>query len=228
MLFGEKVKNKKGLPDLTLSLPSLQGNMGDNFAQSNRSSMGRGKMNEPDILTYPSVKEVRGCSFCNENNWFCGDASPKPDPHCFLQYQAIHTGQSLSGAFWDGLVLSAKNICHWHHPFQRHSQDTGDSPLMHTVPQLIGWTAEAGQKSVLFFFLMDIKIVQAFLCFLKRQKANPDTPSMRKNLCWSEPPTWRCNDHFPSQMLGGSENMVPNCPKHTDFSLRLPLLSPLG
>lgn len=103
-------KNKKGLPDLTLSLPSLQGNMGDNFAQSNRSSIGRGKMNEPDILTYPSVREVRGCSFCNENNWFRGDASPKPGPHCFLQYQAIHTGQSLSGVFWNGLVLSAKKF----------------------------------------------------------------------------------------------------------------------
>lgn len=108
MLFGEKVKNKKGLPDLTLSLPSLQRNRGDNFAQSNQSSIGRSKMNEPNILTYPSVKEVCGCSFCNENNWFHGDSSPKPGPQCFLQYQAIHTGQSLSGAFWNGLVLSAK------------------------------------------------------------------------------------------------------------------------
>lgn len=83
MLFGEKVKNKKGLPDLTLLSPSLQGNMGDNFAPTNWSSICRGKMNESNILTYPSVKGVGGCSFCNENNWFCGDSSPKPDPHCF-------------------------------------------------------------------------------------------------------------------------------------------------
>lgn len=123
-----------------------------------------------------------------------------------LQCHAIHTGQSLSGAFWNGLVLSAKIFV---------------IDIILFIARILAahpsrtwcYNSSAEQQNLaknqtFFFFLMDINIVQAFMCFLKRQKAKPDTPTMKKNLCWSEPPTWRCNsvsehDHFPSQMLGG-------------------------
>lgn len=158
-----------------------------------------------------------------------------------LQYQAIHTGQSLSGPFWNGLVPSAKKYLsltssfsetqpgHWRltphaHGATTHRLNCRTWPKISPFKKKNLWT---------------LKLCRHSCVSQKEKKANPDTPSMRKNLCWSEPPTRRGNtvsehDHFPSQMLGGPESMdflplcpthFPNHPKHRDFSPHSPLLS---
>lgn len=94
-----------------------------------------------------------------------------------LQHQTIHTVQSPSGAFWNGLVLSAiANLSltsflseaqpgHWEvHPSRtRHRNSLAKQQNL--------------AKSQDIFFLTDIKIVQAFMCFLKRQKAAQTLPA---------------------------------------------------
>ena len=112
MLFGEKVKNKKGLLDLTLLLPSLQRNMEEKAWSTTLLSRSEAPFAEAKWMITVSLhsqvqRTCMGAHFVIKTTDFIATLSLSLTLTASLEYQTIHTGQSLSGPFWNGLVLSA-------------------------------------------------------------------------------------------------------------------------
>lgn len=177
MLFGEKVKNKMGLLGLTLLLPSLLRNVEEQvWVQlcSVQPQLNLQKQNELTrhlyITKYGFLKNVWK-EMKMKTTDFIVTLSLSLTLSAFLQYQAIHTGQSLSGAFWNGLVLSAITYLSLTSFFsEAQSGHWGITPNTHsaTTHRLNSRTWPKVRT-----FLMSIKIARTLMCFLRRQKSNP-------------------------------------------------------